>query len=169
MNRRHFQIGPGAASLLLIAVVLCMSVLGVLSLVSAMGDARLSSRSAQMAQYMGEVNASSERSLALLDGALVACADAADDSAYLDAVQAVLPDGMSLDGHLVSWVEASGEGHFVECKAQIAPLGDFPRVQWTEHRLYTEIMEEDIDNSSPFYWTAHMLYTAFLGEGTLWN
>ena len=43
MNRRSFQIGPGAASLLLIAVVLCMGVLGALSLVSARGDAQLAS------------------------------------------------------------------------------------------------------------------------------
>lgn len=142
MNRREFHIGPGAASLLLIAVVLCMSVLGMLSLVSARGDARLSERNAAMAVSAALIDEQAERTLAALDELLVACQrDAADDEAYLAAAKAGLPEGMRLFDNTVIWLEESNDGRRLDCEAEIAPLGDFPRVRFTAHRLYTELDE----------------------------
>ena len=46
MNQREYRIGPGAASLMLLVVVLSMSVLGMLALMSARSDENLSLRSA---------------------------------------------------------------------------------------------------------------------------
>ena len=154
MNRRNFQIGPGAASLLLIAVVLCMSVLGILSLVSARGDARLSERSATMAYSAAALNVQSERSMALLDATLYVCGQSLSASgqstgeqdaqeAYLAAVGAALPHGMTLMGDTVYWQEASDDGRRIDCEAKIAPMGETPRARFTAHRLYTEIIEED--------------------------
>ena len=143
MNSRDFQIGPGAASLLLIAVVLCMSVLGVLSLVSAQSDARLSDRAAMMAQSAAELSAKSERSLATLDAVLVSCQGAEDNAAYLDAVEAALPAGMKIDLHVVSWRETTENGRGIECEATIERLGEFPRVRFMAHKLYTEMDEEE--------------------------
>ncbi|MFQ9447246.1 MAG: hypothetical protein ACLR4A_07780 [Christensenellales bacterium] len=45
MNQREYRIGPGAASLMLLVVVLSMSVLGMLALMSARSDENLSLRS----------------------------------------------------------------------------------------------------------------------------
>ena len=142
MNRREFHIGPGAASLLLIAVVLCMSVLGILSLVSASGDARLSERNSAMAISAAQIDVNAERSLAALDELLVACQrDAVDDESYLAAAKASLPDGMRLFDNAVVWFEEYDDGRRLDCEAEIAPLGDFPRVRFTAHRLYTELDE----------------------------
>ena len=142
MNRREFHIGPGAASLLLIAVVLCMSVLGMLSLVSARGDVRLSERNSAMAISAALIDVSAEHSFAALDELLADCArDAANDDAYLAAAKAVLPEGMRLFGNTVSWLEESNDGRRLDCEVEIAPLGDFPRARFTAHRLYTELDE----------------------------
>ncbi len=50
MNQREYRIGPGAASLMLLVVVLSMSVLGMLALMSARSDENLSLRSAEVAR-----------------------------------------------------------------------------------------------------------------------
>ena len=47
MNQREYRIGPGAASLMLLVVVLSMSVLGMLALMSARSDENLSLRTRQ--------------------------------------------------------------------------------------------------------------------------
>ena len=70
MNQREYRIGPGAASLMLLVVVLSMSVLGMLALMSARSDENLSLRSAEVARQVAELNVSAERSLAELDDAL---------------------------------------------------------------------------------------------------
>ena len=151
MNRRNFQIRPGAASLLLIAVVMSMSVLGVLSLVSARSDAKLSERSVAVAQSAAAIDVQGERSLALLDAALAACQDAENDAAYLQAVAKALPEGMHLMGRTVTW-EESIEERKLECRAEIEKLGEFPRVHWTAHRLYSEIIEDDFDEGSVWFY-----------------
>lgn len=61
MNQREYRIGPGAASLMLLVVVLSMSVLGMLALMSARSDENLSLRSAEVARQVAELNVSAER------------------------------------------------------------------------------------------------------------
>ena len=142
MNRREFQIGPGAASLLLIAVVLCMGVLGALSLVSARGDARLSERSAVVAQEAAELSAHSERVLAELDATLKELSETTGSNLeYLEQIAEHLPEGVELNDRTVSWVESAEGGRRVTCAAEIAQLGRFPRVQWVEHRVWTQLEE----------------------------
>ena len=142
MNRRSFQIGPGAASLLLIAVVLCMGVLGSLSLVSARGDAQLSSRSLRMAESAATLNSHSEEQLMELDSLLVELSGAESDDAYLEELANRLPGDMDLAGRIVSWVESADDGRRVTCAVEVAPLGEFPRVQWMDHRLWTQLDED---------------------------
>ena len=74
MNQREYRIGPGAASLMLLVVVLSMSVLGMLALMSARSDENLSLRSAEVARQVAELNVSAERSLAELDDVLAQAA-----------------------------------------------------------------------------------------------
>ena len=144
MNRQgqDFQIGPGAASLLLIAVVLCMGVLGALSLVSARGDAQLTERSQSMAESAGQLNVRSEESYAQLDALLVELSGAEDDEAYLAALAQRLPMGATLDGRTIYWEEAAEDGRRIACAIEVAPLGEFPRARWSEHRLWTELDED---------------------------
>ena len=142
MNRRNFQIGPGAASLLLIAVVLCMGVLGALSLVSARGDAQLSLRSVRMAESAATLNSYAEEELMELDRVLVELAKVGDDAQYMAEIAKLLPYDATLNDRTISWVEAGEDGRRVTCAIEIAPLGDFPRMRWTDHRLWTELDED---------------------------
>ena len=141
MNRREFQIGPGAASLLLIAVVLCMGVLGSLSLVSSRGDAQLSARSLRMTESAAVLYVQAEKRLSEVDTLLEELSGAEDDAAYLAAISERLPEDVWMFDRTISWEEAAQDGRRVSCSLEIAPLGEFPRVRWTDHRLWTELDE----------------------------
>ena len=136
MNQREYRIGPGAASLMLLVVVLSMSVLGILALMSARSDENLSLRSAEVARQVAELNVSAERSLAGLDAVLAdAARSAQSDEVYLTQIEAALGDGMTLDGRTVSWLEANDEGRTLACAVEVQPLGAYPRYIRTAHRL----------------------------------
>lgn len=144
MNRRGFQIGPGAASLMLIVVVLSMSVLGMLTLMNARGDERLSRRSVEVAEEIYQLDEGAERSLAALDGVLCAAAgEAADEAGYLALLAERLPEGMTLQGSAVTWLERGDGAKTLACAAEIAPLGSFPRCYFVEHRLLSGIEDEE--------------------------
>ena len=75
MNQREYRIGPGAASLMLLVVVLSMSA--------------LSLRSQDVARQVAELNVSAEQSLARLDAVLADAARTAQGEAdYLARVEA---------------------------------------------------------------------------------
>lgn len=140
MKQRNIHLGPGAASLILIVVVLCMSVLGMLTMMSARSDDRYSTRAADVAQAVGALNVAAERSMAELDGILSACADG-DAEGYLERVGAALPERMSLSGDTVSWLEEDGSRGVI-CAARILPQGSAPRAKLTRHRLWVDTQTE---------------------------
>ena len=126
MNQREYRIGPGAASLMLLVVVLSMSVLGMLALMSARSDENLSLRSAEVARQVAELNVSAERSLAELDDALAKAAGAAQsEDDYLARVE----------GRTVSWKETNDEGRTLACAVELEPFGAFPRFVRTVYHL----------------------------------
>ena len=57
----------------------------------------------------------------------------------------IVPEGMALDAEagVVRWVESAEDGRSLVCAAALAPAGEFPRLDWLEHRLVTEL------NASP--------------------
>ena len=139
MNQREYRIGPGAASLMLLVVVLSMSVLGILALMSARSDENLSLRSAEVARQVAELNVSAERSLAGLDAVLAdAARSAQSDEVYLAQIEAALGDGMTLDGRTVSWLEANDEGRTLACAVELEPLGAFLRYTRTSCQLVVD-------------------------------
>ena len=136
MNQREYRIGPGAASLMLLVVVLSMSVLGMLALMSARSDENLSLRSAEVARQVAELNVSAERSLAELDDALAKAAGAAQsEDDYLARVEAALNEAMTLEGRTVSWKETNDEGRTLACAVELEPFGAFPRFVRTVYHL----------------------------------
>ena len=154
MNRKDYQIGPGAASLMLIVVVMGMSVLGILAMMNARSDNRLSMRSAEVAEQAYSLSSAAERSLAMLDAVLENCAEQAeDDAGWLALVADALPEGMSMFGRTVSWTEASEEeGRRMICAVELTELGATPRAQWTEHRLSTQLDEMDLQEETWELW-----------------
>ena len=128
-RKSNVAIGPGAASLILIVVILSMGVLGMLALMNARNDARLSSRSTAVVVAGYELNDRAERR-ALSNG----------DDAFLTAVRGRLPEGMLMDGRMVSWSETDGL-RTLSCAVEVLPLGDGQRLAWRTHRM-TAVTEE---------------------------
>ena len=135
MSRRKIAAGPGASSLILIAVVLALSVLTVLTMISARNDEALSLRSEETQEEVYALFARGERSLAALDAVLVkAGKDAGDMEDYLEEVQEDLPQGMTLREDQVFWTEKT-ENRALECGVRLLPPGGAERTRWTLHRL----------------------------------
>lgn len=143
MNRRKFHIGPGAASLMLLAVILSMSVLSLLALVSAKNDANLSKTSIAVAEEIYLLHEQAERSLMRLDEAIASVRPIPDEESYLAAIESALPQYMSLNGEEIHWTEQIGGGRSMRCAVRILPPGELPRVQWTERRLITNLIETE--------------------------
>lgn len=140
-RKSNLSFGPGAASLILIVVVLSMSVLGMLALMNARNDHKLSSRSIAVIEAGYALNEAAERSLAKLDGVLYTCAAVSgDDETYLAAIRGLLPEGMLMDGRIVRWEEAD-ELRTLSCAAEVLPLGEGEHLAWREHRLTAKTEE----------------------------
>ena len=136
MNRKsRISFGPGAASLILIVVILSMSILGILALMNARSDSRLSRRSIEVIAAGYALAEVSERSVANLDALVVRCSDKADtEEAFLEVLRQNLPANMTLEDRQISWEETDGF-RTLECVVEVAPLGAQPRLEWRVHRL----------------------------------
>lgn len=148
MNQREYRIGPGAASLMLLVVVLSMSALGMLAMMSARSDESLSLRSQDVARQVAELNVSAEQSLARLDAVLADAARTAQGEAdYLARVEAALAEepeaGMTLLGRTVSWTETNDERRTLICAVELQERGAFPRYVKAVYRLVTDEGEPD--------------------------
>lgn len=134
MKRREYRIGPGAASLLLVVVVVSMSVLGLLALINARGDHKLTERSVLFAASEYAASAEAERRLAELDGVLVDCGQRAKSEAeYLRLVSENLPKDMEINEQIVSWQQSSEDGRTLMCSVELMPRGTHRRFAWREH------------------------------------
>ena len=143
MNKRKIALGPGAASLILIIVVLALCMMSMLNQISARSDYNLCTRSAEMVQRVYELNAQSEQKLAELDKVLAeARKDAGGMDAYLKKVGASLPEGMTLEEDKVQWTEPL-DNRNLECIVQVLPLEEKQRTKWISHKLVVDEPEED--------------------------
>ena len=142
-RKSNVSFGPGAASLILIVVILSMGVLGMLALMNARNDARLSDRSLEVVAAGFALNDRAERSVAELDAVLARYAAATySEEAYLNAVRGSLPDGMLMgeNSRIVSWELTDGL-RTLSCAVEILPQGEAERLRWREHRL-TAVTED---------------------------
>ena len=143
MNKRKVALGPGAASLILIVVVLSLCMMAMLTQIGSRNDYNLCTRSAEMVQRVYVLNAQSEQKLADLDALLVeAQKDATDMDAYLARVEEILPEDMTLDEDQVTWTEPL-DNRNLECIVQVLPLEEKERTKWISHKLIVDEPEED--------------------------
>ena len=143
MNKRKVALGPGAASLILIVVILSLCMLAMLTMIGSKNDYSLGVRSAEMIQKVYELNESSEKRLAELDAVLVDCLKKeTDPEAYLKLVGNNLPAEMELDEDLVTWYSPL-DNRTLECIVQILPPGEKNRTKWVSHKLVVEEPEDD--------------------------
>ena len=143
MNKRKVALGPGAASLILIVVVLSLCMMAMLTQISARNDYNLCSRSAEMVQRVYELNAQSEQKLAELDAVLVTAQKDADSiDAYLEKVEELLPQNMTLEEDRITWTEPL-DNRNLQCIVQLLPPGEKQRTKWIAHKLIVDEPEED--------------------------
>ena len=143
MNKRKVALGPGAASLILIVVVLSLCMMAMLTQISARNDYNLCSRSAEMVQRVYELNAQSEQKLAELDAVLVTAQKDADSmDAYLEKVEELLPQDMTLEEDRITWTEPL-DNRNLQCIVQLLPPGEKQRTKWIAHKLIVDEPEED--------------------------
>ena len=143
MNKRKIALGPGAASLILIVVVLSLCMLAMLTQIAAKNDYNLCARSAEMVQKVYELNAQSEQNYARLDSVLVSARkETTDMQVYLDKVKELLPEGMTMDEDRVTWTEPL-DNRNLECIVQLLPIEDTQRAKWISHKLAVEEPEDD--------------------------
>ena len=144
MKKTRIAAGPGASSLILIAVVLSLCVLGALTMISARNDDALSIRSIDTAERDHQLFNQGEENLAMLDAILVRCRETGTDEAYLAAVEELLPEGFTMEDNQISWREQDGE-RILNCAIRVLPLSESRRFAWTLHTLITEDGEEDLE------------------------
>ena len=143
MNKRKVALGPGAASLILIVVVLSLCMMAMLTQISARNDYNLCTRSAEMVQRVYELNAKSERKLAELDALLASAQkDAGDTDAYLARVGEILPEGMTMEDDLITWTEPL-DNRTLQCIVKLLPPGKSQRTEWISHKLAVDEPEDD--------------------------
>lgn len=139
MKKRVIALGPGAASLILIVVALSMSVLGMLTLMSARGDRALAQRSVEMARNVAVLNDRAEESLCALDALLASCAErAGSQSEYEELIAGELPENMTLENGRIRWTEQQDD-HALDCSAALSPWGEQPRCRWDGHGLTVQM------------------------------
>ena len=143
MNNKKIALGPGAASLILIVVVLSLCMLAMLTQIGARNDYNLASRSVEMIGRVYDISANSEERLAELDTILVRCQkETSGKEAYLAMIEENLPEGMVIDEDKVTWTEPL-DNRTLTCTVRILDPGTMPRTEWIAHKLQVEEPEED--------------------------
>ncbi len=143
MNKRKIALGPGAASLILIVVMLSLCMLAMLAQIGSRNDLSLASRSAMMISRVYHLSANSERKLAELDTLLAKCQqETQDQAAYLELVAQNLPEGMEIEDKLISWTEPL-DNRTMNCVVELADPGEMPRAKWVNYKLKVDEPEEE--------------------------
>ena len=128
MNRRsNIHFGPGAASLILIFVVLSMSILGMLALIHGRSDAQLSRRSAQVVEAVYQLNERAELRRGALDALIKNHADYA----------ALLPEDVTLEDGALCWTEEDGL-RTLNCALAVQD----GRTAWLRHDMMAETEDD---------------------------
>ncbi len=126
-QKYRIHLGSGILSVLMVFVVICLTALGVLSLVSAQEDLKLSAANEKAVSSFYQADAQAEQSLCALDGLLSDCQALAWEAYQGASPDALITRGISLhDGFLVyhaglqrelSEIEKSGLSEFAYAQA----------------------------------------------------
>ena len=137
-QKSKLSFGPGAASIILIVVILSMSILGLLSYMMARNDLALTDRSARVTEEAYEVNSRAEKSFAQLDAVSVQTAAETDSrDEYLAELSEALPENMSIDGDKVVWTEEEGT-HTLSCEVFLSDDTE-GHISWGKHKMTVEM------------------------------
>ncbi len=122
-GEQNYRIGPGAASLLMIVVVLSLTVLGILALIGARNDHKLSLRNQEMVSAYYDASSQAQEALLRLDAVLFnARKNSADEGTYLEEVLANLPEGFELDGQTARYEADAGANRTLTLTVEVKGL-----------------------------------------------
>ena len=133
-KKSGISLGPGASSLILIFVVLSMSILGMLSLMTARNDLNLSRRSAEATEKVYQLKEAAEVRRAAVAGLLASGGAQALETALTDDPRL---SGMTLEEGQLSWSETDGS-RTLDCLLLI----DGGKTAWAGQTLSTNISED---------------------------
>ncbi len=144
MNRKSsVSLGPGASSLILIFVELAMTVLGMLSLMTARNDLKFSERSAEVIEAVYQLNEQAEEHHMQVEELLaVLAAGSEDEESYLSSIEDVLPEDMTYYEGEIAW-EESDESRLIDCALEVLPLSEKTRTKWIRHNLMGNTGDEE--------------------------
>ncbi len=137
-RKSNIRMGPGAASLILIFVVLAMSILAMLTFMNSRNDAGLSARSIEVAEAVYGLNEKAELTLARI----AACRkETAEDAAFLAAVNAGGSPDIGMEDGEIFWTETDGT-RTLDCAVRPVAQDGRETYVWVRHLLETGTEEE---------------------------
>ena len=123
----EISVGLGIPSLVLILLVLCLAMLGVLSLLSARGDYSMALRQSELAASAAQADDDAQHALALLDEQLTAAwLLAEDDAAYTLACRGITRAGDAQ----IEWIDDERMALRFDAGAQRTLYVELRRVSW---------------------------------------
>ena len=146
--KRKIALGPGAASLILIVVILSLCMLSMLMQIGARNDLSLATRGTEMITRVYGLFSGSEHRLAKLDTFLLRCRNATDSQeAYMKMVEQNLPEGYTMEDDVISWKEPL-DRRVLTCAVRVLPYGEAERTEWTVH-TFAEPVENEQEEEFP--------------------
>ena len=122
---------------------LSMSILGMLSLMTARNDLRLSERAAEVLQAVYQLEGQAEESrLELLELARGLGEDNRSAEELRSSLGEVLSEKYLLSGDVISWEETDGT-RMISCAVRLDSAGGNVRMDWQRHNLSSAIAEEE--------------------------
>lgn len=141
-TRGGYRIGPGASSLLLIFVAVCLTTVGILTLISALADSRMSDRSAERIQAYYNAATRAQREIGVLDGQIHSARNQSrgDLFAYQALVQNLAGDQIAMtidqadeDNMRIVFEVPMGIDNHLEVELHVPLAFDGPRYKLVRH------------------------------------
>ncbi len=136
------SLGPGAPSLILIFVILSLSILGMLSLMTARSDRKLSERTAEVIRAVYSLNNLAEEKAWKLNDILQTLAgENPSEDDFLKVLPGRLPEGVELEDGCLFWQETD-ESRILDCAVQVTWEDGKAGITWIKHSLSTTIADD---------------------------
>ena len=135
MNKYGFRIGPGAASIILVIVVVTMSILGVLALSEAKTEKTLSEKSTQFVKEANLLEYNAQFTVMKLDEII---SSARGQSDFLSYIKETIPENVSMTEDRLSFETSLDGSKFLEITIRILPDTEDERFEYVSRRIFTK-------------------------------
>lgn len=142
-RRAEYRLGPGASSLLMIFVSLCMTTVGILTLISAIADTRLTDRSQKQVTSYYSATVEVQRSIGAIDAALETYRKTSvEEEGYKQAVLSMHEEAPEMSAQMVDdntisvrFNQPMGEDFVIHVDLHVPISLEGPRYQVVAHEM----------------------------------